>query len=102
MSLGTALETMVREALRELEHEDLEVSFGTWEDDGEVQLVCKVETPPGDPLSSEPPWRWWSPLFRTPDELREELAKMVARRLRDREVSAEAERASDEISAAVS
>jgi hypothetical protein len=64
--------------------------------------VCKVETPPGDPLSSEPPWRWWSPLFRTPEELREELARMVARRLRDREGSTEAEGASDASSAVAS
>ncbi len=82
---GGALETTVREALQGLEDEDLAVSFGTWEDGDGVQFVCRVETPPGDPLSSEPPWRWWSSLFRTPDGLRAELATMVARRLENRE-----------------
>jgi hypothetical protein len=83
-----ALETTAREALQDLEDETLEVSFGVWEGDDGVQFICRVETPPGDPLSSEPPWRWWSSLFRTPEELRAQLAGMVARRLGDREASA--------------
>ena len=92
--VGAALETIAREALQGLEDEDLAVSFGVWDDDGDVQFVCKVETPPGDPLSSEPPWRWWSPLFRTPEELRDgagedgrAAASGLARRRRRREAA---------------
>jgi hypothetical protein len=83
--MGGALETVAREALQGLEDEDLAVSFGIWEGDEGLEFICKVETPPGDPLSSEAPWRWWSRLFRTPDELRAELNTMVARRLESRE-----------------
>ena len=82
---GGALEAAAREALQGMDDEDLAVSFSLWEDGVGVQFVCRVETPPGDPLSIEPPWRWWSPLFRTPEELRAELAKVVARRRQRRE-----------------
>ena len=85
IEVGGALDTTAREALLGLDDEELEVSFGVWEGDDGVQFVCKVEAPPGDPLGSEPPWRWWSPLFRTHEELRAELATMVARRLETRE-----------------
>ena len=100
--VGDALETAVGEALQGLEDEDLEVRFGVWEGGDGVQFVCKVETPPGDPLSSEPPWRWWSRLFRTPEELRGELARMVARRVESRESPAADLAASDAASAAAS
>ena len=83
-----ALETTAREALQGLADETLEVSFGVWEGDDGVQFVCRVETPPGDPSSSAPPWCWWSSLFRTPEELRAQLAMMVARRMENRETSA--------------
>ena len=102
IDLGSALEAIAREALQGLDDEDLSVTFGTWDGDAEVLFVCKVETPPGDPLSSEPPWRWWSPLFRNPEELREELIGMVARRLRDREGSAVSPDGGDEAPAAAS
>jgi hypothetical protein len=102
IDLGAALETIAREVLQGLEDEDLAVSFGTWDGDHGVEYVCKVETPAGDPLSSEPPWRWWSPLFRTPEELREELTSMVARRLRDREASGEDAATGDPAPAAAS
>ena len=100
--MGNALESTAREALQGLEDEDLAVSFGVWEDGDGVWFVCRVETPPGDPLSSEPPWRWWSPLFRTPEELRAELARMVARRLENREPPAVNLAASEAASAAAS
>jgi hypothetical protein len=85
VDVGAALETVACEALQGLADEDLAVSFGIFEGDDGAQFFCKVETPPGDPLSEEPPWRWWSPLFRTPEDLRVELAAMVARRLQNRE-----------------
>ncbi len=80
-----ALETVAREALSGLEDEVLTVSVGTWDDGSGLQFVCKVETVPGDPSGGAPPWRWWSPLFRTAGELRLALTAMVARRSGDRE-----------------
>ena len=100
--IGTALEAVAREALQGLEDEDLAVSFGIWEGDGGGEFVCKVETPPGDPLSSEAPWRWWSRLFRTPEELRAELDAMVARRLESRDGSPAVSTAPEADSAAAS
>jgi hypothetical protein len=99
---GGALETVAREVLQGLEDEDLAVSFGIWEGEGGVQFVCRVETPPGDPLSSAPPWRWWSRLFRTPEDLRAELVSMVTRRLEGREESVAYSAATDAPSAAAS
>jgi len=98
--VGGALETVAREILEGLEDEELTVSFGVWDGDDGVQFVCKVETPPGDPLGSDPPWRWWSRLFRTPEELRADLARMVAGRLHEGPASSLA--ASDAASAAAS
>jgi hypothetical protein len=61
--------------------EACEVQFGTWPaEDGRVQLVCRVETPPATPFGPELQWRWWSPLLDRPEELREALS--VAVRLR--------------------
>jgi len=85
IDVGRALEEIARETLQVLDDEDLSVRFLAWEDGESVQYVCKVETPPGDPSNGEPPWRWWSSLFRTPQELRAELEAMVARRLRSRD-----------------
>jgi hypothetical protein len=77
------LEAAAREVLRGLDDEELTVSFGIWDDGDGVQYVCKIETPLRDPSSAQPPWRWWSPLFRTAEELRAELAQVVARRFGD-------------------
>lgn len=101
-AMGGALETVAREALAGLDDDGLVVSFGVWDDGGGTQFVCRVETPPGDPLSSEPPWRWWSPLFRSSEELRALLSTMVARRLGDREGPAAYHAATDAAAAAAS
>jgi hypothetical protein len=101
-AVGGALETVAREALAGLDDDGLVVSFGVWDDGGGTQFVCRVETPPGDPFTSEPPWRWWSPLFRSPEELRALLATMVARRLGDRKGPAVYHAASDAASAVAS
>jgi hypothetical protein len=100
--VGDALEGAALEALQGLEDEDLMVSFGVWDDGTGVQFICKVETPPGDPLSSDPPWRWWSPLFRTPEELRQELTRVVLGRVHTRESPSATLAASDSESAAAS
>lgn len=75
-----AIEETVSDAFRGLEDHDLAVSFSTWDDGTDLHFVCRVETPPGDPTSTAPPWRWWSPLFRTGEELRIALDAMIARR----------------------
>lgn len=75
------IEGTVRDALRPLEHEDLAVRFGVYEDSDGARLFCKVETPPGDPASDLPPWRYWSALVRNVVELRRELSRAVDSRL---------------------
>lgn len=59
----------------------LEVQFGTWPaDDGRLQFVCRVETPPACPFGPEMQWRWWSPLLDGPEALREALSAAVRAR----------------------
>jgi hypothetical protein len=61
--------------------EACEVEFGTWpSEDGRVQLVCGVETPPAAPFGGELQWRWWSPLLDRPDDLRAALSVAVRAR----------------------
>jgi len=61
--------------------EPCEVEFGTWpSEDGRVQLVCRVETPPAAPFGGELQWRWWSPLLDRPDDLRAALSAAVRAR----------------------
>lgn len=74
-------EAAVHEALLPLAHEDLSVSFGVYEDDEGSRICCRVETPPGDPMSDAPPWRFWSALVRDTAELRRELSRAVDSRL---------------------
>lgn len=77
-----AFERAVRETLPS--GADLVVRFGVWEgeEDGRRRLVCKVESPPCDPLLEGPQWRWWSPLLTSPAELRGELQAALAARER--------------------
>jgi hypothetical protein len=61
--------------------EPCEVQFGTWpSEDGRLQLVCRVETPPATPFGAERQWRWWSPLLDRPEDLREALSAAVCAR----------------------
>jgi hypothetical protein len=77
-----ALEGVVREVLADAP-EPLDVQFGTWvADDGQTQFVCRVETPPATPFGASLQWRWWSPLFDRPEELRETLTIAVQARRR--------------------
>jgi hypothetical protein len=67
--------------------EPCEVQFGTWpSEDGTVQLVCRVETPPASPFGGELQWRWWSPLLDRPEQLRAALS--IALRSRHAQASA--------------
>jgi hypothetical protein len=77
-----ALEGVVHEVLADLA-EPLVVQFGTWvADDGRTQFVCRVETPPAAPFGASLQWRWWSPLFDRPEDLREALTAAVDARRR--------------------
>jgi hypothetical protein len=77
-------ERAVRDALAG-EDGPLEVQFGAWvAEDGHLQVVCRVESPPADPFGFELQWRWWSPLLDSPDALRQELGPAVARRRGER------------------
>lgn len=71
---------------REVEHElydvlggaalgRLEVRFRVCQDDVRgIKFICKVENPPQVEFEgSSAPWRWWSPLMETAEELRDAL-----------------------------
>ena len=75
-----ALQSAVQTALGDTE-EPVSVRFGVWTDDGLTRYLCKVETPPAGPFGDEQ-WRWWSPLFETPEELASALREAVVRRQR--------------------
>jgi len=96
--LGAALAEAAEDTLQDLA-EDVTVSFGVWDDGEGVRYVCKVETPAGDPLGERPPWRFWSGMFQTPDELRAELERGLGHRLVGRR-AAFAEVASADVSPA--
>jgi hypothetical protein len=56
------------------------VRFSPWKlDDGSLQYVCKVEMDPRFCLG-ELPWRWWSPLVDTPQQLAACLEDALAAR----------------------
>ena len=75
-----ALEGVVHEVLADAA-EPLDVQFGTWlADDGRTQFVCRVETAPATPFGVSLQWRWWSPLFDRPEDLREALTAAVQAR----------------------
>ena len=55
----------------------LQVRFNVWHAE-RVCYVCKVECPSIRTLDmQEPPWRWWSSLVETPQELGEQLREAV-------------------------
>ena len=92
--LARHFEQVVAEALRG--REDLvgsapvRVRFHVWDGDDVARYVCKVECSdaPGAHLE-EPPWRWWSPLVQTPQELAQELREALRRRARPEEARPE-------------
>lgn len=77
-----AFESVARALLAE-SPEPCDVQFSTWpSEEGRVQFVCRVETPPATPFGAEIQWRWWSPLLDGPEELREALSTAVEVRCR--------------------
>jgi hypothetical protein len=82
LAIRILLEDAVHEALADAD-EPLEVQFNTWvADDGHVQFVCRVETPPADPFGPAVQWRWWSPLVEGADDLRVFLRSALEARRR--------------------
>ena len=79
-NLGRAFEQTVWSVLREQASEPLEVRFNLWRGaPGRTRYVCKVESAPSG-TASPLPWRWWSSLVETPDELSGELEQAMERR----------------------
>lgn len=72
-TLGVEVEEEIHRALRDQDLGPVQVRFRVCQDEPEgLRFICKVENPPrvdGDGL----PWRWWSPLLETAQELRESL-----------------------------
>jgi hypothetical protein len=74
-TLGRALEQEIRRLLTDEDIGPIEVRFRVCRnDDDAFCYICKVENPPFDGEDGRVQWRWWSPLMRTADDLREALA----------------------------
>ena len=57
------------------------VRFNVWRGTPDrVSYVCKVEMAGENGGRPALPWRWWSPLVETPDELKGQLSEAVRRR----------------------
>src|SRR4029077_17712106 len=80
--LGEEFEEARLDAVRSEPVQPLDVRFNVWREGEEFQFVCKVEGRSAAVFESrELPWRWWSPLVRTPAELGAHLrAALRARR----------------------
>jgi hypothetical protein len=80
-ALGRAFEQAVWTVLREQAEGPVHVRFNVWRGAPDhVSYVCKVETAGENGGRSALPWRWWSPLVQTPDELKGQLTEAVRRR----------------------
>lgn len=72
--LAEAAEDAVREALRGESLGEVQVRFRQCRDEEDgVRFICKVENPPRVDTDAALPWRWWSPILATADELRDSL-----------------------------
>lgn len=83
--LARQFEHVVREALRGLdglaEPGPIHVRFSVWEGDDVARYVCKVECAGTNGFEApEPPWRWWSGLVETPQDLAQALREAVRAR----------------------
>lgn len=60
-----------------IEKKRLTVRFSVWDGDA-VRYVCKVEEPIAAEIeAAAPPWRWWSGLVATPQELAAQLGEAL-------------------------
>jgi hypothetical protein len=85
--LARQFERVVLEALRSKEVSPADgtvhVRFHLWEGDDVPRYVCKVECAGVASVHlEEPPWRWWSGLVETPQELGQALRAAVRGRRR--------------------
>jgi hypothetical protein len=89
--LGEEFEEAVLDALRHQAGQPLDVRFNVWREGDVLQFVCKVEGRAAAMFElRELPWRWWSPLVRTPAELGAHLrAALRARRSTTAEAATE-------------
>jgi len=72
--LAQAAEDALREALRGEGLGEVQVRFRLCRDEEDgVRFICKVENPPRVDTDVAMPWRWWSPLLRSAEELRDTL-----------------------------
>jgi hypothetical protein len=73
--LGADVEEEVQRALRDENLGPVQVRFRVCRDESDgLKFICKVENPPRvDGDGTAPPWRWWSPLLETSEELRDSL-----------------------------
>lgn len=73
--LGRALEQEIRRLLADEAIGTVEVRFRVCRDDSDgFRFICKVENPPCDSENGRVQWRWWSPLMRSVQDLREALS----------------------------
>lgn len=71
-----ALESAAWELLRVHDLPPLQVRLGTWRGEPGRRFVCKVEAKTlGE--GGVPPWRWWSPILASADDLSEWLAGVL-------------------------
>ncbi len=74
-ALGAQVAEELRQALAGEDLGEVQVRFRVCRDDADaMKFICKVENPPRvDDEAATPPWRWWSPLLETAEELRQAL-----------------------------
>jgi hypothetical protein len=87
--LARHFEQVVSEVLRAAEAlcggGPVAVRFHAWDGDDAARYVCKVECSDGPGLEmGEPPWRWWSGLVETPQELAQALGDALRAQSRRR------------------
>jgi hypothetical protein len=86
--LARQFEQAVSDALRaagDLGGGAVTVRFNPWDGEDGARYVCKVECASADgQATEEPPWRWWSGLVETPEELAQELRDALRTQARRR------------------
>jgi hypothetical protein len=71
-NLARAVEAEVRRLLKDEDVGPVEVRFRVSRDETDgLQFICKVENPPFDGDDGRVQWRWWSPLMKTAEDLRD-------------------------------
>jgi hypothetical protein len=95
--IARQFEHVVLEALRGwealAEPGPIQVQFHVWDGDDVPRYVCKVECSGSIGIErSEPPWRWWSGLLESPQDLGQALREAIRARLARRRDRSDAQR----------